>query len=62
MAKKSKGNRIQVILECTEQKETNVPGTSRYVTTKNRKVTTERIELKKYNSNLKRHTLHKEIK
>ncbi len=62
MAKKSKGNRIQVILECTEQKETNVPGTSRYVTTKNRKVTTERIELKKYNSNLKRHTVHKEIK
>jgi len=62
MAKKSKGNRIQVILECTEQKETNVPGTSRYVSTKNRKVTTERIELKKYNPNLKRHTLHKEIK
>lgn len=62
MAKKAKGNRIQVILECTEQKETNVPGTSRYVSTKNRKVTTERIELKKYNPNLKRHTLHKEIK
>lgn len=62
MAKKTKGNRIQVILECTEQKETNVPGTSRYVSTKNRKVTTERIELKKYNPNLKRHTLHKEIK
>ena len=62
MAKKSKGNRIQVILECTEQKETNVPGTSRYVSTKNRKVTTERIELKKYNANLKRHTVHKEIK
>lgn len=62
MAKKSKGNRIQVILECTEQKETNVPGTSRYVSTKNRKVTTERIELKKYNPNLKRHTVHKEIK
>jgi large subunit ribosomal protein L33 len=62
MAKKAKGNRIQVILECTEQKATNVPGTSRYVSTKNRKVTTERIELKKYNPNLKRHTVHKEIK
>lgn len=62
MAKKSKGNRIQVILECTEQKETNVPGTSRYITTKNRKVTTERIELKKYNPNLNKVTLHKEIK
>ena len=62
MAKKSKGNRIQVILECTEQKETNVPGTSRYITTKNRKTTTERIELKKYNPNLNKVTVHKEIK
>ncbi|MBP5589662.1 MAG: 50S ribosomal protein L33, partial [Bacteroidales bacterium] len=25
MAKKAKGNRIQVILECTEQKESGVP-------------------------------------
>ena len=47
MAKK--GNRIQVILECTEHKATGQPGTSRYITTKNRKNTTERIELKKYN-------------
>ena len=60
MAKK--GNRVQVILECTEQKETSVPGTSRYVTTKNRKNTPARIERKKYNPNLKRVTLHKEIK
>ena len=29
MAKK--GNRVQVILECTEQKTTDVPGTSRYM-------------------------------
>ena len=29
MAKKSKGNRVQVILECTEQKESGVPGMSR---------------------------------
>ncbi|MBS1612204.1 MAG: 50S ribosomal protein L33 [Bacteroidetes bacterium] len=62
MAKKSKGNRIQVILECTEQKETNVPGTSRYMTYKNRKTTTERLELRKYNPNLKKVTVHKEIK
>ncbi len=60
MAKK--GNRVQVILECTEQKETNIPGTSRYVTKKNRKNTTERLELKKYNPNLKKVTLHREIK
>ncbi|GBU08046.1 50S ribosomal protein L33 [Bacteroidales bacterium] len=62
MAKKAKGNRVQVILECTEHKESGVPGTSRYITTKNRKNTTARLELKKYNSVLKRITLHKEIK
>ena len=60
MAKK--GNRIQVILECTEHKETGLPGMSRYITTKNRKNTTARIELRKYNSVLKKVTLHKEIK
>lgn len=60
MAKK--GNRIQVILECTEQKASGVPGMSRYVTTKNRKNTTARMELKKYNPFLKKHTVHKEIK
>ncbi|MDB5261051.1 MAG: ribosomal protein [Adhaeribacter sp.] len=60
MAKK--GNRVQVIMECTEQKTTGVPGTSRYITTKNRKNTPERLEKKKYNPNLKKVTLHKEIK
>jgi len=47
MAKK--GNRVQVILECTEQKGSGVAGMSRYITTKNKKNTAERIELKKYN-------------
>ena len=60
MAKK--GNRIQVILECTEHKESGVPGTSRYITTKNKKNTTERLEMKKFNRILKKVTLHKEIK
>lgn len=60
MAKK--GNRVQVILECTEQKETGVAGMSRYITTKNKKNTTERLELKKYNPFLKKYTVHKEIK
>lgn len=60
MAKK--GNRIQVILECTEHKTSGVPGMSRYITTKNRKNTTARLELKKYNSFLKKVTVHKEIK
>ena len=62
MAKKSKGNRQQVILECTEQKESGVPGMSRYITTKNRKNTPDRLERKKYNPFLKKHTLHREIK
>ena len=48
MAKKAKGNRVQ--------------GTSRYITTKNRKNTPERLELMKYNPILKKMTLHKEIK
>lgn len=60
MAKK--GNRVQVIMECTEQKNTTVPGTSRYITTKNRKNTPERLEMKKYNPNLRKYTIHKEIK
>ena len=34
MAKK--GNRVQVILECIEQKESGMPGMSRYITTKNK--------------------------
>ena len=62
MAKKAKGNRVQVILECTEIKSSGLPGTSRYVTTKNRKNTPERLEMKKYNPILKKMTLHKEIK
>ena len=57
-----KGNRIQVILECTEHKESGKPGTSRYITTKNKKNTPDRVELKKFNSVLKKMTLHKEIK
>ena len=44
MAKKAKGDRVQVI------------------TTKNRKNTTERLELKKFNPYLKKYTIHKEIK
>ena len=62
MAKKSKEARVQVILEYTEQKASGVPGMSRYITTKNRKNTPERLELKKYNPYLKKYTIHKEIK
>ena len=54
---KSKDVRIQVILECTE-----APGTSRYSTMKNRRNTTGRLELRKYNTTLRKHTVHKEVK
>ena len=47
MAKK--GNRVQVILECTEQKDNGVAGMYR-------------LERKKYNPFLKRVTVHREIK
>ena len=59
---KQKVTEYEVILECTEHKDSGMPGTSRYITTKNRKNTTERLELKKYNPILKRVTVHKEIK
>ena len=54
---KAKEARIKILLECTE-----APGTSRYATTKNRRNTTGRLELKKYNSKLRKHTLHRETK
>jgi large subunit ribosomal protein L33 len=60
MAKK--GNRIQVILECTEHKNSGKPGISRYITTKNRKNTPDRLEQKKFNPILKKVTVHREIK
>ena len=60
MAKK--GNRVQVILECTEHKESGMPGMSRYITTKNKKNTPDRMERKKYNPILKRVSIHREIK
>ena len=60
MAKK--GNRVQVIMECTEHKNSGKAGTSRYITTKNKKNNPERLELKKYNPILKKVTTHKEIK
>lgn len=62
MAKKTKEARVQVIMECTEHKESGLPGTSRYVTKKNKKNTPERLELLKYNPILRKKTVHREIK
>ncbi|HEX9744352.1 MAG TPA: 50S ribosomal protein L33 [bacterium] len=66
MAKKKGGKgkkdvRIVVTLECTEARELGATP-SRYTTMKNRRNTTARLELKKYNPYLRRHTVHKEIK
>ncbi|MDE7090150.1 MAG: 50S ribosomal protein L33, partial [Bacteroidales bacterium] len=44
MAKKNKEARVQVILECTEHKASGMPGTSRYIPTKNKKNTPDRLE------------------
>lgn len=62
MSKRAKGDRVQIILECTEHKESGMPGTSRYISTKNKKNTTQRLELKKYNPILRKMTVHKEIR
>ncbi len=55
MAKK-KGIRPVITLECTECKERN------YTTEKNRRNDPARMELKKYCSRCREHTLHREMK
>ena len=45
-----------ITLACTECKRRN------YTSTKNKKLSTERIELKKYCSFERKHTVHREIK
>ncbi|MFK7928911.1 MAG: 50S ribosomal protein L33 [Myxococcota bacterium] len=62
MAKKKKDARQSIILECTEQRETGVPGMSRYTTQKNKKNTPKRLEFRKYNPYLRKVTLHREVK
>ena len=51
-----KGNRVKVVLACTECKQRN------YDTYKNGKTTTERLERNKYCRFCKKHTAHKESK
>ena len=52
-----------IILECTEARAQDKP-VSRYVSTRNKKSpnTPGRLEKKKYNPFLRRHTLHREVK
>lgn len=51
-----KGNRVKVVLACTECKQRN------YDTFKNSKTTTERLECNKYCRFCKKHTTHRESK
>jgi large subunit ribosomal protein L33 len=53
--------REHIILECTEARQEGKP-VSRYMSTRNKKLQTERVEKMKYNKFLRRHTLHREIK
>lgn len=53
--------RDTIILECTEAKKEGKP-VSRYMSSRNKKTQTERVEKKKYNPHLRRHTMHREIK
>ena len=62
MAKKKNIARQTIHLECTEQRESGVPGMSRYTTQKNKKNTPGRLELRKYNPYLQKYTVHREIK
>lgn len=59
MAKKTA--RMIITLECTEAKKEGKPA-SRYTTEKNKTNTPDRMEIKKYNPFLRRHTVHKEVK
>lgn len=60
MAKKKGKVRI-ITLECTEARKAGQTP-SRYTSTKNIQNHPERLELKKYNPFIRKHTLHKEIK
>lgn len=61
MAKKKGEARVIITLECTEARKEGKP-VSRYSMTKNRRNTQGRLELKKYNPFLRKHTLHRELK
>lgn len=59
MAKK--GARLIITLECIEAKAEGKPA-SRYTTMKNKQNHPERLEMKKYNPFLRRHTVHRETR
>lgn len=66
MAKKNKGPRIIITLECTQCRQDGISkrslGVSRYTTSKNRRNTPGKLEISKYCRYCNSHTVHKEIK
>jgi large subunit ribosomal protein L33 len=52
----AKGNREIVTLECTET------GQRTYTTMRNKKKNPNKLQIKKYNPKVRRHTLYKEVK
>jgi large subunit ribosomal protein L33 len=62
---KNKSSRLIIIIECIECRNNftqRSKGVSRYNTKKNRKNTSDRLELNKYCKYCNKHTKHKEIK
>jgi large subunit ribosomal protein L33 len=58
----AKGPRVVIHLECQTCRKASTAGVSRYSTTKNKKTTPDRIEIKKFCRFERKHTVHKEIK
>ena len=56
-----KGKRVVITLECTEARAAGF-SPSRYMTTKNKSKQQGRLEKKKYNPHMRKHTLHREVK
>ena len=50
-----------VTIECTEARKLG-KSPSRYQTTRNKQLQQEKVEKKKYNPAVRRHTMHREIK
>lgn len=62
---KSKSPRIVITLECVECRENaekRSAGVSRYLSSKNRRNTPEKLEISKHCPYCNKHTVHKEIK
>lgn len=62
---KNKGPRTIVTLECIEcrqQPEKRKPGVSRYLSSKNKRNTPEKLQISKHCKYCNKHTIHKETK